>query len=271
MCCKLEPKILNNWKTTASLWNHRKCRVCSNSFICTTQQYSFFLVLFQQSFAWNLKNISPIVWYCCNIWRPYKISNILYKTKEKAVSFLSPTSGTSHDLSWMTSFSRPHGIFVWKHQKVCCSLLQWSDVHTWIWCRTCTVRFFRSLLRIFASFPPIWVCEMKVLWKVASSRAEDLKPVFFILSWVQREEFYFDKAISCKSYKLHQKRVSYKCMLFVDCLVVSQEYFVNWATVTKLRGEGGGGFGSNFHPESYVRCHVCHTTVVVTWRKTLNF
>ena len=58
--------------------------------------YSFF---FQQSFAWNLKNISPIVWYCCNIWHPYKMSNILYKTNEKAVSFLSTTSGTSCDLS----------------------------------------------------------------------------------------------------------------------------------------------------------------------------
>ena len=84
----------------------------------------------------------------------------------------------SHDLSWMTSFSR---VFVWKHQKMCCSILQWSDVGTSIWCRTCTVRFFRSLLRIFSSFLPIWVCEMKVLWKVASSCAKDLKPVFLDL------------------------------------------------------------------------------------------
>ena len=35
---------------------------------------------------------------------------------------------------------------------------------------------------------------------MASSRAEDLKPIFFILSRVQHEEFYYDKAISCKSY-----------------------------------------------------------------------
>ena len=41
--------------------------------------YTAILVFFQQSFAWNLKNISPIVWYCCNIWRSYKLSNILYK------------------------------------------------------------------------------------------------------------------------------------------------------------------------------------------------
>ena len=91
-------------------------------------------------------------------------------------------------------------VFVQKHQKVCCSILQWSGIGTSIWRRACTVRFFRSLLRIFSSFPPVWVCEMKVLWKVASSLAEDLKPIFFILSRVQCEEFYYDKAISCKSY-----------------------------------------------------------------------
>ena len=42
MCCKLELKTLNNWKTTASLWNHRKCCVCSDPCICTAQRYSFF-------------------------------------------------------------------------------------------------------------------------------------------------------------------------------------------------------------------------------------
>ena len=34
--------------------------------------------------------------------------------------------------------------------------------------------------------------------------------------------------------QFHQKLVSYKCMLFVDCLVVLREYFVNWARGTKL-------------------------------------
>ena len=82
MCCNLELKTLNNRKMTESLQNHWKRHVCSNSCIWTTQQY-----FFQQSFARSLKNISPIVWYCCNIWCPYKISNILYKTDEKAVSF----------------------------------------------------------------------------------------------------------------------------------------------------------------------------------------
>ena len=90
MCCKLELKTLNQ-KTTASLRNHRKRHACSNPCICTAQRYSF-----QQSFARNLKHISPIIWYCCNIRHPYKISNILYKTNKKAVSFLL-TSGTSRE------------------------------------------------------------------------------------------------------------------------------------------------------------------------------
>ena len=167
MCCKLKLKTLNNRKTTASLRNHRKRRVCSDPCICTTQRYSCF---FQRSFARNLKNISPIVWYCCNIRRPYKISNILYKTNEKAVSFWSTTSGTSHDLSRVQSFSRPHGVSLFGNIERCVVVsfsgvtsVQWSDVE----------RFFKSLLRLFSSFPPIWVCEMKVLWKVASSRAKD--------------------------------------------------------------------------------------------------
>ena len=42
MCCKLKLKTLNNRKTTASLRNHRKRRVCSDPCICTTQRYFFF-------------------------------------------------------------------------------------------------------------------------------------------------------------------------------------------------------------------------------------
>ena len=135
---------------------------------------------FQQSFAQNLKNISPIVWYCCNIRRPYKLSNILYKTNEKALSFF---IDNIRNVTWPfpSAFIFPAAwhVFVRKHQKVCCSLLQWCDVGTVVWHRTCTVRFFRSLLRLIWSFLPIWVCEMKVLWKVASSCAKDLKPVFY--------------------------------------------------------------------------------------------
>ena len=146
MCCKLELKTLNNRKTTASLRNHQKRRVCSDPCICTTQQYSGF---FQQSFAQNLKNIFPTIWYCCNIRRPYKICNILYKTNKKAVSFLSTTSRTSRDLSALAFiFPAAWHVFVWKHRKVCCSLLQWCDVGTVVWSRTCTMRFFRSLLSV---------------------------------------------------------------------------------------------------------------------------
>ena len=156
MCCKLELKTLNNWKTTASLWNHRKRCVCSDPCICATQQYFFF---FQQSFARNLKNISPIVWYCCNGRCPYKISNILYKTNEKVVSFF---IDNIRKVMWpfLSAFIFPATwrVFVRKHRKVCCSVR--SDVGTAVWCRTCTVRFFRSLLRLFSSFLLIWVCEM---------------------------------------------------------------------------------------------------------------
>ena len=138
---------------------------------------------FQWSFAQNLKNISPIIWYCCNTRHPYKISNILYKTNEKAVSFF---IDNIRNVTWPFPsafiFSAAWCVFFRKHRKVCCSLLQWCDVDTVVWCRTCTVHFFRSLLRLFSSFPPIWVCEMKVLWKVASSRAKDLKPIFYTWS-----------------------------------------------------------------------------------------
>ena len=42
MCCKLELKTFNNQKTTASLRNRQKHRVCSDPCICTTQRYLIF-------------------------------------------------------------------------------------------------------------------------------------------------------------------------------------------------------------------------------------
>ena len=81
--------------------------------------YTAILVFFLRSFAQNLKNISPIIWYCCNIRHPYKIYTILYKTKEKVVSFLSTTSGMSRDLSWMTSLSRQHGVSLFGNIERC--------------------------------------------------------------------------------------------------------------------------------------------------------
>ena len=281
MCCKLELKTLNNWKLwTTEKWQHH-FRITRN--VACVPIHAFALhsdtsFFFQRSFAWNLKNISPIVWYCCNIRRPNKISNILFKTNEKAVSFF---IDNIRNVTWpfLSTFIvlAAWCVFVWKHWKVCCSLLQWSDVGTVVWCRTCTVCFFRSLLRLFSSFPLIWVCEMKVLWKVASSRAEDLKPVFLYLAeysvrnCIMTRQYLVNLTCNCwfrMCTQFHQKLVSYKCMLFVDCLVVSQEYFVNWVRVTKLQFFFSG---SNFCPESYVRHHVCHTTVGVMWRTTLNF
>ena len=269
MCCILELKTLNNQKMTASLRNHWKRCMCSDPCICTTQRCSFF---FQRSFAWYRKNISLIVWYCCNIWRPNKIPNILYKTNKKAVSFLSTTSGTSRDLSQVPSLFRPHGVSLFANTERCV-VVSFSGAtsvqSTVVWCRTCTVHFFRSSFRLFSSLPPIWVCEMKVLWKMASSHAEDLKPVFLYLVEYSMKDFITTRQylvnVMCNCWfrmctQFHQKLLSYKCMLFVDCLVVLREYFVNWARVT-----------SNFCPESYVRRHVCHTTVVVMWLKTLNF
>jgi len=202
--CRYVRCVVNsNWKLrTTEKWQHRfgitgniAC-VPIHAFVLSSNTCLFF----QWSFAQNLNNISPIIWYCCNIWRPYKISNILYKTNKKAVFFINNIQHVMWPFLNAFILLVAWRVFVWKHWKVCCSLLQWSDIHTGIWCRTCTVCFFRSLLRIFLSFPPIWVCEMKVLWKVTSSHAEDLRPIFLILSRVQHEEFYYDKAISCKSY-----------------------------------------------------------------------
>ena len=60
MCCKL--KTLNNRKTTASLRNHRKRRVCSDPCICTTQWYSFFSAKFctKSEEKWHLP--APKIW-----------------------------------------------------------------------------------------------------------------------------------------------------------------------------------------------------------------
>ena len=190
MSCKLELKTLNNRKMTASLRNHRKRRVCSNPCICTTQWYSgvFSRVLHE---IWRI--FLPIVWYCCNIQCPYKISNILYKTNEKAVSFLSTTSRTSCDLSRAHSFS-----CLCSETPIRCVVVSFSGAMSVQW---------SDVEHALCAFPgACWdyfqvFCQFGCAkWKYCqSSRAKDLKPVF-ILSRVQHEEFHYDKAISCKSY-----------------------------------------------------------------------
>ncbi len=162
--------------------------------------YTAILVFFQRSFARNLKNISPIVWYCCNIWRPYKIANILYKTNEKAVSFLSTTSGTSRDLSRVHSFSRPHGMSLFGNIERCvvvsfsgATSVQWSDVEPALCAFSGVCWDYFQVFRRFGCAK--WkYCEK---WHLPAPKIWNL---FFILSRVQREEFHYDKAISCKSY-----------------------------------------------------------------------
>ena len=127
----------SNWKLwTTEKWQHHFG--ITGNIVCVLI-HAFALHsdthFFQWSFARNLKNISLIVWYCCNIQRPYKISNILYKTNEKAVSFLSTTSRTSRDHSWVPSFSRPHGLSLIGNTERCVVVsfsgvtsVPWSDV-----------------------------------------------------------------------------------------------------------------------------------------------
>jgi len=147
---------------------------------------------FQRSFAQNLKNISPIVWYCCNIRRPYKISNILHKINEKAVFFfIDDICNVTWPFPSAFIFPAAWRVFVWK---------QWCDVGTVVWCRTCTVLFFRSLLRLFSRFLPIWCAKWKYCEKWHLPMPKIWNPFFFILSQVQREGFHYDKAISCKCY-----------------------------------------------------------------------
>ena len=223
---------------TASLQNHRKHCVCSNPCICTTQQYSVFFskVLHKD---WR---IFPRSFVTSDVPTRYLI--FCTKQTKKQSRFIDNIQHiTWHFLNGFILLATWH-VFVRKHQKVCCSIRQWSDVGTSFWCRTCTVRFFRRSLRIFSSFPPIWVCKMKVLWKVATSHAEDLKTVFLYFAKYSVKNFITTRQyvvnLMCNCWfrmwtQFHQKLVSYKCMLFVDCLVVLREYFVNWARATKFQ------------------------------------
>ena len=129
-----------------------------------------------------------------------EISNILYKTNEKAVSFLSTTSGTPRDLSRVHSFSRPHGVSLFGNIETCvvvsfsgATSVQWSDVEHAL-CAFSGVCW--DYFKVFRRFGCVkWkYCEK---WHLPAPKIWNL---FFILSQVQREEFHYDKAISCKSY-----------------------------------------------------------------------
>ena len=235
MCCNLELKTLNNRKTTVSLRNHRKHRVCSDPYICTTQQYSgFFSEVLHE--VWRIFPRSFDIVVTSDI--PTTTRYLIFCTKQmrKQSHFIDNIRHVTWPFLIYFILLAAWRIFVRKHRKVCCSILQRSDVNynTSIWCRTCTVWFFRSLLRIFSSFPPIWVCEMKVLWRVASSHVKDLKTVFSYLAEYRVKNFISTRQyvvnLTCNCWfrmctQFHQKLVSYKCMLFVDCLVVIVRIF----------------------------------------------
>ena len=59
MCCKLELKTLNNRKTTASLQNHHKCRVCMADYSILHKRVCYLLYKKMLSYGF----MSPIRYY----------------------------------------------------------------------------------------------------------------------------------------------------------------------------------------------------------------
>ena len=204
MCCKLKLKSLNNQKTTASLRNHRKRHVCSDPCICTTQRYSFFFSevlheiwrIFPRSFDIVVTSDIPTRYqiFCTKQRRKQSL------LKEKAVSFLSTTVGMSRDLSWTTSLSRPHGVSLFGNIKRCVvvsfsglTYIHESGVEHALCAFSGVCWDYFQVFRRFGCAK--WkYCEK---WHLPAPKIWNL---FFILSRVQREEFHYDKAISCKSY-----------------------------------------------------------------------
>ena len=133
MCCKLKLKTLNNWKTTVSLRNHHKHRVCSDPCICTTQWYSgFFSEVLHE--IWKIFPRSFDIVVISDVPTRYLI--FCTKQTRKQSLFLS-TSGTSRDLSRVYSFSRLHGVSLFGNIETCVVLVvsfsgatsvQWSDI-----------------------------------------------------------------------------------------------------------------------------------------------
>ena len=220
----------SNWK----LWTTKKRQHCfgiTGNIACVLIHafalHSDTCFVFQWSFARNLKNISPpIVWYCCNIWRPYKISNILYKTNEKAVSFLSTTSGTSCDLSRVPSFFRLHGVSLLGNTERCVVVsfigvtsVQWSDVEHAL----CT--FSGVCLDYFQVFRQFGCAKWKYCEKWHLPARKIWNPFFLYLVEYSVKDFITSRQyrvnVTCNCWfrmctQFHQKLVRYKCMLFVD-------------------------------------------------------
>ena len=188
MCCKLELKTLNNWKITASLRNHRKCRMCSDSCICTIQQYSVFF--------------SKVVH---KIWRifpwPFDIvvtsdvptTYLIFCTKQRESSLFFIDNIRHVTWPFLNAFILPAAwcVFVRKHRKVCCSLLQWSDVihESDVEHALCAFSgVYPDYFQVFRQFGSVkwkyyekWHLPVPKIWNP-----------FFILSWVQHEEFHYN-------------------------------------------------------------------------------
>ena len=106
--------------------------------------------------------------------------------------FLSTTSVTSRDLSWVPSFSRPHGVSLFGNSGA--MSVQWSDVEHAL-CSFSGVCW--DYFHVFCQFGV--PNESTVKSGIFPCRRFETH-FFFILSQVQREGFHYDKAISCKCY-----------------------------------------------------------------------
>ena len=158
-------------------------------------------------------------------------------------------------------------IFARKLRKMCCSLLQWCDVSTVVWCRTCTVCFFRSLLRLFLSFPPILGVQNESTVKSGIFLHGRFETHFFLYlveysvkNFNTTRQYLVNVTCNCwfrMCTQFHQKLVK----VHVFCTV---QWCCENILLTEREWRSYRFFsGSNFCPESYVRRHVCHTTVVV--------
>ena len=152
----------------------------------------------------------------------------------------------SRDLSCMTSFSLPHGMSLFRNIKRCVvvSFSGPTYIHTWIWCRTCTVRFFQEFIENIFKFSANLGVQNESTVKSGIFPRQRFETHFFLYlakysvkNFITTRQYLGNLTCNCwfRMYtQFHQKLVSYKCMLFVDCLAVLQEYFVNWARVTKF-------------------------------------
>ena len=240
MCCKLELKTLNNRKTTASLRNHRKRRVYSDPCICTTQRYLFFssVVLHEiwSIFPWLLDIV-----VISDVLTRY----LIFCTKQTRKQSLFYRQHPERHMTFpqVHSFFRPHGVSLFGNTERCvvvsfsgATSVQWSDVEH----APCT--FSGVCLDYFQVFRQSGCAKWKYCEKWHLPAPKIWNP-FFILGEYSVKDFITTRQylvnVTCNCWfrmctQFHQKLVSYKCMLFVDCLVVLREYFVSWARVTKL-------------------------------------